>query len=440
MIADARASGALSAEGAWMFRILVLAAGLWLTEAIPAYATAMLIMGLELLFLSTATGSSELWEWSEILEVWGSPLIWLFFGGFLIAEAFREAGLDRIVAKSILARTGKGACSMTVGLMLVTYVLSMFMSNTATITVVIAIISPLLRQVPRDNLSARGMLLGLALAASLGGMATIVGTPPNAIAVANLAENGITINFLQWMKIAGPPSLLLLMLCFGYIWLAYFKRDKEAVVFDLGGLSEPSSKAGKGGGIQWKLVFVVIITLGTIGMWMTQSFHHIHPTVVVFFAITLLTLTGVLTSVSLMSVPWDVLILMAGGLALGKGISVSGLADFFSQHIPDGLSAVTLGLVFAFVAVMASNFMSNTAAANAIIPLIFSAVAVSDSMLVVIPATLACSCATLLPVSTPPNAICYATGKLRASDFYKLGFVLIVLGPGISFLWCRIIL
>jgi sodium-dependent dicarboxylate transporter 2/3/5 len=131
---------------------------------------------------------------------------------------------------------------------------------------------------------------------------------------------------------------------------------------------------------------------------------------------------------------------MAGGLALGKGISLSGLADFFSNQIPHDLSAVTLGLVFAFVAVMASNFMSNTAAANAIIPLIFSAVALTDSLYVVIPATLACSCAALLPVSTPPNAICYATGKLKTSDFYKLGLVLIVLGPLVSFLWCRIIL
>lgn len=101
---------------------------------------------------------------------------------------------------------------------------------------------------------------------------------------------------------------------------------------------------------------------------------------------------------------------------------------------------MTLGLLFAFAAVMASNFMSNTAAANAIIPLIFSAVTLTDSLYVVIPATLACSCAMLLPVSTPPNAICYATGKLKASDFYKLGLLLIVLGPVVSFLWCQIIL
>lgn len=439
MISDAQDSGALSVEGVWMFRILILAAGLWLTEAIPAYATAMLIMALELLFLSTAGGSSGLWEWSEILEVWGSPLIWLFFGGFLIAEAFREARLDRILARAILARTGKGACTITIGLMLVTYVLSMFMSNTATITVIIAIIAPLLSKLPNDNLSARGMLLALALAACLGGMATIVGTPPNAIAVASLAQNGITIDFLEWMKIAGPPSLLLLFLCFGYIWLTYFRVDKENFSIDMEELGK-SPASNKATGIQWKLVFVVIITLGTIGMWMTESIHHIHPTVVVFIAITLLTLTGVLTAVSLMSVPWDVLILMAGGLALGKGISVSGLADFFSGQVPQDITPMLLGLVFAFIAVTASNFMSNTAAANAIIPLVFSAVTLTDSLYVVIPATLACSCAMLLPVSTPPNAICYATGKLKASDFFKLGLVLIILGPLVSFLWCAIYL
>ncbi len=441
VISNAHESGALSAEGVWMFRILVLAAGLWLTEAIPSYATAMLIMGLELLFLSTAAGSSEMWEWSEILAVWGSPLIWLFFGGFLIAEAFREAGLDKITAKAILTKTGKGAFSITIGLMLVTYVLSMFMSNTATITVVIAVVAPFIKQAPKDNLSIRGMLVALAMAASLGGMVTIVGTPPNAIAVASLAESGISINFLEWMWIAGPPSLLLLMLSFTYIWFSYFKKDKQRLTFDLTELTKPSEANSADGetGFSWKLFFVVVITLGTIGLWMTQSIHHIHPTVVVFLAVTLLTLTGVLNAASLKSVPWDVLILMAGGLALGKGISVSGLAGFFSTMIPGDLSITTLGLVFAIIAVIASNFMSNTAAANAIIPLVFSAVAVSDSMLVVIPATLVCSCAALLPVSTPPNAICYATGVLKNSDFFKIGMVLIVLGPLVSYGWCQFI-
>ena len=435
-IADAREAGALTAEGLWMFRILVLAAGLWLTEAIPSYATAMLIMGLELLFLSTATDPSKDWAWMEILEVWGSPLIWLFFGGFLIAEAFREAGLDRITAKLILARTGKGVVSITVGLMLVTYVLSMFMSNTATITVIIAVIAPLLGQAPKDSLSVRGLLLALALAASLGGMATIVGTPPNAIAVANLAQNGITVHFIQWMKIAGPPSFVLLGICFFYIWFFYLKRDKHQLEFDLKSLTQMTKRNRRE---KTKLSVVVLITLGTIGMWMTQSFHHMHPTVVVFFAITLLTLTGVLTAVSLRAVPWDVLILMAGGLALGKGISQSGLADFLSNSIPSNLTLAMMGLVFAFVAVLASNFMSNTAAANAIIPLVFTAVSATDAMSVVIPATLACSCAALLPVSTPPNAICYATGKLKSADFFKLGLLLIICGPVISYAWCALI-
>jgi len=434
-IAEAKESGALTHEGLWMFRILVLAAGLWLTEAIPSYATAMLIMGLELLLLSTATDPSKVWAWREILEVWGSPLIWLFFGGFLIAEAFREAGLDRITAKIILARTGKGVVSITIGLMLVTYVLSMFMSNTATITVIIAVIAPLLAQAPKDSLSVRGMLLALALGASLGGMATIVGTPPNAIAVANLAENGITINFMHWMKIAGPPSLVLLGISFLYIWVFYLKRDKQPLDFDLKELTKLTKRNSKE---KLKLAVVVLITLSTIAMWMTQSFHHIHPTVVVFFAITLLTLTGVLTAVSLRSVPWDVLILMAGGLALGKGISQSGLADFLSHHIPSNLSVAMMGLVFAFIAVIASNFMSNTAAANAIIPLVFTAVSATDSLLVVVPATLACSCAALLPVSTPPNAICYATGKLKSADFFKIGLLLIVCGPLVSYAWCSV--
>jgi len=428
---DALHSGQLSDDGVWMLRILFLAAGLWLTEAIPAYATAMLVMALELIFLSTASGAGD-WKWSEILAVWGSPLIWLFFGGFLIAEAFREANLDSLAAMFILKRTGTSYFKVTLGLTITTFLLSMFMSNTATITVMIAIVAPLLIKSPDHDKQNRGLLLSLAVAASLGGMTTIVGTPPNALAVASLATINHSISFLQWIALAGPVAVILLVISLIYIKWVYFRGPAQHLCSTQETSSESPHASTRVRGV------VLSITLATIGMWFTQPLHGISPTVSVFLAITALTLTGVLTSQSLQHIPWDILILMAGGLALGKGISESGLSSYLSSMIPTGAPTTLITLAFSFLAVIASNFMSNTAAANALLPIII-AVSGNAAPSAMIPATLACSCAILLPVSTPPNAICYSTNMIKSHDFVRLGLIFIALGPTIAFLWLQLI-
>lgn len=430
-VKSAIAESGMSAEAVWMLRIALLAAGLWLTEAIPAYATAMLVMALEILFLSTATGS-ELWEWSSILAVWGSPLIWLFFGGFLIAESFRQVGLDRRAAKFILLRSGSSYLRLTFGLMLVTFFMSMFMSNTATVTVVVGLVTPLIARHSEHALKNRGLLLGLAVAATLGGMVTIVGTPPNAIAIATLAEAGHSVDFLSWMLLAGPPAIILLIITGFYLKCVYFKGENN-VRFDTAYLEKNTTDEGSG----IRRFFVISVVLATIGMWLTQSVHGVSPTVVVFLAVTLLTLSGILSSASLRTIPWDTLMLMAGGLALGRGVTVSGLADSLATFFPKGIEMWMLALAFCFIAVVTSNFMSNTAAANALLPIIIS-VAPMFSLELVIPTALACSCAVLLPVSTPPNAICYSTGYLRSRDFKTLGFLFIVLGPLVTVAWVLI--
>jgi len=435
-VQEARNSGLLSPEGLWMLRIMILAAGLWLTEAIPAFATAMLVIALEIMFLTNA-GSSNLWEWSDLLAVWGSPLIWLFFGGFLIAEAFRSVHLDALAARKLLQWSGDNFLKVTIALTLLTYVLSMFMSNTATITVVIALIAPLLKNTTFDT-SRRGLLLSLAIAANLGGMVTIVGSPPNAVAVASLASIDYHVSFLKWSLMAAPLSLSLLALTFFYLYKVYFKHEKGATL-DITKLLDSDVEAPPSLSKTIRRWFVLIVVLATVLMWITQALHHISPTIVVFLAITVLTTGGILTSQSLKSIPWEILILMAGGLALGKGISQSGLADYLSSLLPPSISLTVAGLIFTFFAIITSNFMSNTAAANALLPLIIT-VSGDSAPQMILPATFACSCAVLLPVSTPPNAICYATGYLKTKDFARLGVLFILIAPPISYAWCRLIL
>lgn len=429
-VQEALQNGDLSADGVWMLRITIIAAGLWLTEAIPAFATAMLVMALELLLI-TGSEVSAGWNWSELLSVWGSPLIWLFFGGFLLAEAFRSVELDQLATRFILKRSGNKYTQVTLALSALTFVLSMFMSNTATITVVVALLAPFLKS--NDfPISKRGLLLALAVSANLGGMVTLVGTPPNAIAAVSMSEVGIQISFFKWMLIAAPFALVLFFLSFLYIRRCYFSKELDAFLEfseESEGVLFTSSMAQR--------LFVCFILLVTVVMWLSQPLHGINPTITAFLAITALSMTGVLTSVSLKNIPWDILILMAGGLSLGKGISETGLASYLTGMFTDSLSVTAIGIIFAYLAIMMSNFMSNTAASNALLPLVVSATTYSDSMSphVVLAATFACSCAILLPVSTPPNAICYSTGKMKQSDYARLGLLFILFVPPLAYYW-----
>ena len=441
-------AGELSTEGVWMLRIGIIAAGLWLTEAIPAFATAMMVMALQLLFVA-GSGNAAQWSWSELLAVWGSPLIWLFFGGFLMAEAFSVVKLDRLAIEFILKRSGTSYVRVALALSAMTFVLSMFMSNTATITVVVALLAPLLKG-EKHMISKRGLLLSLAVAANLGGMVTIVGTPPNAIAVASMAEAGVHVSFFKWILIAAPFSLLLFGGFFLYVKKFYFSKEQGAELdftaqapdaMDERGETKKGQKASDGeAGSLVQRIIVILILLGTVGMWLAQPFHGVHPTIIAFLAITALSMIGVLTSLSLRNVPWDILILMAGGLSLGKGISETGLAMYLTGLFPEWLPVMLIGLLFVYLAILMSNFMSNTAAANALLPLVLSATAASGGAQVVVAATFACSCAVLLPVSTPPNAICFATGCLKSKDYVRVGLGFILVVPPLAYLWTQLVM
>lgn len=432
----------LSDGGRWALFILVLSAGLWVTEAIPAVAVSLLAIGLEIAILGRpggvfATGPKD---WEMFIEPWGSSLIWLFFGGFCLAAAAEKTGLDRWLALRAVGFFGDKPAMLLVGVMSITAVLSMFMSNTATATLMVAVFGPLIVSRPVDDRFVKALLLAIAFGANVGGMGTVIGTPPNAIAAGVLSEavgSGAMppehgVDFAQWMILAVPPAALILVLSWGYLTAAY-----------LGGAAfKPVENLSFGGGKPpavppLRQVIVVGTFVATIGMWITSPWHGIPTTVVSFIPICVLTSTGVLLGDDLRTLSWDILLMIAGGLSLGVAIAETGLADWLVAQLPlEGLSPMAMVLGFGFLTVVLSNLMSNTATANIVLPLALAATTSIDGRLVV-PIALCASLAMCLAISTPPNAIVYGAKRLTARDLLLAGLLTGLVGPPVAAFWCQ---
>jgi solute carrier family 13 (sodium-dependent dicarboxylate transporter), member 2/3/5 len=417
----------------WALFILVLAAGLWVTEAIPAYAVAMLVIGLEIAILGREGGvfATDEHTWRIFVEPWGSPLIWLFFGGFVLARGIQSSGLDRWFSAKVLRRFGARPSRVLLGSMMVTFGFSMFASNTATSAMMIAVLSPVVASLHEDPFG-KGLILGVPFAANIGGMATLIGTPPNAIAAGSLADID-PIGFARWMGLGLPPAACLLLVAWLFLLRRFPPRLSAVDLSALGLVTDARLPA-------WRRLIVLLTFVTTVGMWLTEPLHGVPTPVVAFVPLTVFTVSGVLSSEDVRGLQWDVLLLLAGGLALGVGVSETGLADWLVDILPTrGASTLMLAVIFAVTAMVLSNFMSNTAAANVIIPMGL-ALAVGDEALVVVPIAFGASLAMCLPVSTPPNAIAYASGNIEARDFLVGGALLGVIGLVLALAWSQLAL
>lgn len=418
--------------------ILLLAAGLWISEAMPAFAVGLLVIGLEIAILGRPGGvfASEPDDWQRFIVVWGSPLIWLFFGGFVLAAAAEKTGLSTWMAGWILDRLGTRPSIQLLGCMGVTFVFSMFISNTATATMMVTVMMPLIRSLPDQDPRAKSLLLGIAFAANLGGMGTIIGSPPNAIAAGAL-RSVAPIDFAHWIMLGLPPAVVLLAVAWIYlVWRYPAKNLLLARQFsETGGESMNAAPVPL-----WKRVTVIGVFAVTIAMWLTGSWHGIPATVVSFVPICTLTAMGILDALDIRGIPWDVLLLIAGGLSLGVAVTDTGLAMWLVGHLPTASwGAFLLALVFSYVTSLMSNLMSNTAAANILVPIaLVASVGVESQVVVAI--ALGASAAMCLPISTPPNAIVYGTRRLGTKDLLQGGLLLGLLAPPLVSAWCWIVL
>ncbi|MDD3816896.1 MAG: DASS family sodium-coupled anion symporter [Thiovulaceae bacterium] len=438
---------ALSREGVCTLFILLFAAGLWISEVIPAFAVSLLVIALEIVLLgfSDLDFSSGSKEWEYYLKPWSSPLIFLFLAGFIMASAASKTKLDLWLAKKVLFVVGGRPKNIITGLIAVTFTLSMFISNTATAAMMMTVLTPLLLHVKPSNPFAKAMLLSVVIGANLGGMATIIGTPPNAIAVGILGENAPS--FIGWMGYALVPSLIVVFLLRLLLLKLYPSNEpfidltsiKEVEHFD-----DSTKRFSKIPTVpSWKKNVTIALFSITILLWLTGPLHHIPTTVVSLIPIIGFTLFGILDADDICQIRWDVIILIIGGLSLGLAVSKTGLDLWFATLVNvENMKIFFVALIFAYIVVVISNFMSNTAAANIMLPIVIAVattISQEGSTIAVITVALSASFAMSLPVSTPPNAIVYASKKIAAKDFLILGIVTALLGPLIVLAWMALV-
>lgn len=412
--------------------ILFLAIGLWVTEAIPPFAVGILIVG----FLVFTMGKEGGIDVKPYVQTWSDGVIWLFLGGFFLAAGMKKTKLDFQLLKIAAPKFGNKAQNILLGLMMITAIISMLMSNTATTAMMIATVSPLFLQFGESSNFSKAVLLGIPTAASVGGMGTIIGSAPNAIAVGALEAIGIEVSFLDWM-IIGIPVALLLTFGFWRVLISKYNIKNQIVALDFLDMKEELKAEDSMELMIQKRIMLSVLAL-TLVLWLTSKWTGIPVAAVSGIPIVALTMLGIIDADDVRTLPWDTLMLVAGGLALGLAIQEQGLAAYFVQSLSsNSLNFYIMILIFALITVLLSNFMSNTAATTILIPIAVSMAALTGENPIILPLIigLSASCALLLPVSTPPNAIAYSTGLLKQSEFRLGGFVVGLAGPILVILW-----
>ncbi|NOY95592.1 MAG: SLC13/DASS family transporter [Chlorobi bacterium] len=450
----------------YTFAIALLMAIWWVTEAIPLAATALLPVALFPLF-GVVDGKT-------ISAMYFNHLIFLFIGGFLIALAMERWNLHKRIALKILIFFGISPGRILMGFMLATSFLSMWMSNTATAMMMIPIAMSIILKL-EENLGKQkvarysiGLLLGIAYSASIGGIATLVGTPPNLsfVRIIGIIFPEIPeISFAEWLVFALPVSILLFVMAWLLLYFMYkpkqgwgsLGRDEFRDEYKLLGKAK----------YEEKIVFTLFLTLAFLWIFRKgitiQSFvlpgwstllktpEYINDgTVAIFIALILFIIPSknkkgsqIMDWETANKIPWHIVLLFGGGFALAKGFVDSGLSLWFGGQLAGlaNVHPIVLTLVIVTFMSLLTELTSNTATTEMILP-ILAGLAVSikvNPLLLMVPATLAASLAFMLPVATPPNAIVFGTNHLRIKDMVRTGFILnlagIVIATLIMYYW-----
>jgi sodium-dependent dicarboxylate transporter 2/3/5 len=400
----------------------------------PAFAVSLLIISYLVFALGNPFLNSQPENIDKYAQTFSSSVIWLMLGGFFLATAMTKTKLDEALFRFTLKISGRNPRNLLAGLMFTTMLASMLMSNTATTAMVIAAIMPLLASLGKTSGFSKALLLGIPIAAATGGMGTIIGTPPNAIAAGALENAGITIDFIDWMKFGVPIALALTAIsCFVLIRLFIKDNTPISLAFMDNQVVDKTQEFVR----QRRVVIVVIII--TVGLWLTTSLHGIKVAAVCAVPLVFLTLTRVLEGKDIQGLPWDTLLLVAGGLSLGLALEQTGLLNHYAQLlITVKINSIVLMFIFAFLTMLVSNIMSNTAASTVMIPL-GMAIMVGFEQQIALIIAISASTAMFLPVSSPPNAIAFSTGLLEQKDFRVGGILIGVLGPILAILWVLLI-
>lgn len=412
----------------------------WITETVAIPVTALLPM--------TVFPLIGVMDVKAATSYYASPIVYLFFGGFIIALALEKVGLHRRIALNIIKKTGTNANGVILGFMIATAAMSMWISNTASTVVMLPIASSVIQLLVNDKDGftkndqnfALAIMLGIAFSANIGGMATIIGTPPNTV-MAGFVENeyGIQIDFVKWMAMGLPFCMILLAANYFVIvkWiypnhLGQLAGSSKIIEQELTKLGPPSRgektvmvlfaatalswifRTNLNDWFDWQLTDTGISLLGAMSMLVTPiAFDKGH-----------FTLNWEDTS----RLPWGILLLFGGGLALANGLAKAGMIDLIGASIAEqeGLSVFWITAALIFIMLFLTELIGNVALVAIFAPMI-AGIAIGlevDLLYLLIPVTLASSCAFMLPMATPPNAIVFASGHIKVYQMVKVGIFL----------------
>ncbi|MEA2023171.1 MAG: SLC13 family permease [Actinomycetota bacterium] len=395
---------------------------LWVTEAIPLFVTSLMIP-VVLVFSGVASAAGA-------TAPFFNPIIVLFFAGFLMAEAMQRCGLDHFIAVSITARSGRNAATLFAAMLVLTAVLSMFMSNTAAaavlVPIAIAVTAPL-----GDASFRKALVLGIAYAATIGGVGSAIGTPANQIAIEFLEGfGGRSISFIEWFAFGLPMVVLFVPIMGVYLWKrSRIHVDPERFVEARRVAVDEHRKVGKPDHDQ---MIVLAVLLAVVAGWLTQTFHGVHAGIVALAGAVALFILGKLLPEDLGRISWPSLLTFGGGLTLGLFLVRTGTSDYLATRLVGlvDVPEVVAVLAVAAITLLLTTVASNTASAAILIPLaipLAGVLGVSPVGLVMVVA-IASSVDFALVVGTPPTMIAYSTHLYTAGQIFRRGIVLDLVG------------
>jgi len=413
--------------------IFVYATLMWVMEMVPAWSTSVSIILLLLLFASdsgikwlcNASEVGQLLSYKQVMASFADPVVMLFIGGFILAIATTKAGLDIHLARVLLTPFGKKSENILLGFMLVTALFSMFISNTATTAMMLTFLTPVFKQLPEAGKGRIAMALSIPVAANLGGMGTPIGTPPNTIALKYLNDPeglNLGIGFGQWMLFMVPLVIILILVAW-FILKKLFPFSQKTIELKIDG----EMKSGR----QTALVIVTMII--TILLWMMDTLTGINTYTVALIPFAVFAMAGIITKYDLEEINWSVIWMVAGGFALGYAMNASGLAALIIRAIPFGnFSPILILVLSGLLCYGLSNLISHSATAALLMPiLVVVCTAMGDKLsaiggptTILIGVAIASSSAMILPISTPPNALAYATNLVQQKDMAKVGVIM----------------
>ncbi|MEO0581259.1 MAG: DASS family sodium-coupled anion symporter [Bacteroidota bacterium] len=409
----------------------------WITEAVPIAITSLLPI-----ILFPLTGGLGL---KETTASFGHRYIFLYIGGFMLAIAIERWNLHRRIALNIIKLIGTNVTQIILGFMVATAFLSMWISNTATSVMMLPIGMAIVAQL-RDNpltienetqIFGKALMLAIAYSASIGGMATLIGTPPNLVLAGIVQETyGIEISFTQWLIFGLPISVILLFLCWRY--LTHFAFSFKQKSFP-GGRAEIQKQLKALGAIKLEERAVLVVFVFTGLAWISRSFilqafiPNLDDTIIAVIASVALFLIpstsqkgrALITWEEAVKLPWGILLLFGGGLALAQGFKVSGLAEWIGgqMNLLEGVSLLILLLILVAAVNFLTEITSNLATTAMLLP-ILAPLALGIEVhpyILLVGATVAASCAFMLPVATPPNAVVFGSGYLKIVEMVRVG-------------------